>query len=91
MDDPPCPHCGHGRPYRITSRNRFKCRQCHRQYSEKSAGGFHSSKLSLEAISSITRHMEERPSDTIANIARSHGLSYRGAYYIVARIRRNGR
>lgn len=89
MIDVPCPHCGHGHPYEITTRNRLKCRHCLKQYSVKSAGAYRCSKLSLKAIQAIRQHMIDQPRASILNISRVYKLSYRGAYSIVTRIRQN--
>ena len=85
---PNCPYCGHGRCYRIKTRDILKCAKCHRQYRMKSAGPYRHSKLPLEKIEEIRRSIKASEKLNIAQIARDHGLSYRGAYYIVDKLRK---
>jgi hypothetical protein len=45
--DPVCPHCGSLDAYSITTRRRFKCADCGKQYSVTSGTIFHSRKKSF--------------------------------------------
>lgn len=45
--DPVCPHCGCTDAYRITTRRRFKCAACGKQYSVTSGTMFNSRKMSF--------------------------------------------
>ena len=83
---PACPRCGHHEAYIITTRNKFRCKKCLRQFSAKSASPYRDSKLPLSKIAAIRDQMSAMPHLNIARIARDHGLSYRGAHGIVKKI-----
>ena len=84
---PNCPHCGHDESYIITTRDKFRCKGCLRQFSAKSASPYRDSKLPLSRIAAIREQMAGMERLNIARIARDHGLSYRGAYGIVKKIK----
>ena len=83
---PDCPHCGHGEAYEIRTRNTLRCKQCLRHFSLKSASRYRSAKVSLKTIDAIRKQIAGMGKLNIAEIGRTHSLSYRGAYYLVKRI-----
>lgn len=83
---PDCPYCGHGEAYEISTRNTLRCKQCLRHFSVKSASRYRSAKVSLKTIDAIRNQIATMGKLNIAEIGRTHGLSYRGAYYLVKRI-----
>ncbi|WP_237393226.1 transposase [Helicobacter pylori] len=49
--NPICPHCGNaGKIYFITTRNEYKCNECHKRFSVTSGTLFHSHKLPLQIL-----------------------------------------
>lgn len=48
--EPVCPECGCDRAYRITTRKRFKCAACYKQFSVTSGSIFSSRKLAIRDI-----------------------------------------
>ncbi len=86
--DIPCPHCGEdSRVYHITTRNRFKCGQCKRQYSATSTTLHRHKKVDDKTLAVVTALVQNNPKASVAHISRVSGMSYRGAYYLVKRIK----
>ena len=49
--NPICPNCGNtSKIYLITTRNEYKCNECHKRFSVTSGTLFHSHKLSLQTL-----------------------------------------
>lgn len=86
---PDCPYCGHGEAYSITTRDTLRCKECLRHFSIKSAGHYRGAKVSLKKIDAIREQISKMDRVNIAKISRDHGLSYRGAHFLVRRIQKS--
>lgn len=75
-----CPHCSADNPYVISTRNRLKCRQCLRQYSEKTGTHYHASKLPIETLRRIETKL--RTGASAQMIADTFNIQYRSAHRI---------
>lgn len=88
---PDCPYCGHDEAYDISTRGTLRCKKCLRHFSAKSASRFRSAKVPLKTINAIRKQIATMGKLNISEIGRTHGLSYRGAYYLVKRILKEDR
>jgi transposase-like protein len=84
---PECPECGHSQFYIITTRNQFRCKACRHTFSVTSGTIFHALKTSAKNVITILQALNENPETAVAEIVRRTGMSYKGAHYLVARIR----
>ena len=87
---PECPECGFGQFYIITTRNQFRCKGCRHTFSITSGTIFHGLKTDVKNVIAILQTLAENPDTAVTEIMRQTGMSYRGAHYLVARIRSHG-
>lgn len=87
---PECPKCGHDQFYIITTRNKFNCKACRHHFSITSGTILHGLKTSARNVITILEAMNDNPETAVAEIVRLTGMSYKGAHYLVARIRSHG-
>ena len=76
--EPCCPYCGEKNPYRIKTRQKFKCRDCLRQFSATSGTRFHSAKLGADKIALLIAVSNSIPSARALKDAL--GVQYRTAW-----------
>ena len=84
---PECPACGHDAISTVASRAQFRCKACRHTFSITSGTALHSLKAGAETVVAILRALADNPRVSVAEIHRLTGLSYRGAYYLVSRLR----
>lgn len=86
--EPICPKCGHDGYYDLKSRPVFKCRSCHKQYSETSGTIFGSRKRNtqsmLKLVACLTQGMSARQA------AQECGTDYHTAHDTSVKLRMMG-
>lgn len=87
---PECPKCGHDQFYIISARKQFNCKACRHHFSITSGTIFHSIKISARKLIEVIDAMADDPDIAAAEIMRQTGMSYKGAWYLVSRIRQQG-
>lgn len=85
---PVCPRCGHEKCYFISTRKRFKCAACEKQFSLTSGTIFHSAKLQIrDYLAIISLFMNAAKGISALQISRYIGISYKAAFVILHKIR----
>lgn len=89
--NPECPYCGHEKSYEINTSKRgkrWKCAECHKQYSVRVGTIFEESKLLLKkwfvAIYLITAH---RKGISSHQLARDLKITQKAAWFVLHRVR----
>jgi len=87
-----CPHCGHGKVYKLTDPNRYKCAECHTHFSILVGTIFENTKLPLRvwfgAIWLLTNHPKGIASTTLA---KDLGITQKSAWFMLHRLRHAAR
>ena len=82
---PRCPKCSSVSPYRLSTRNKYSCRECGHQYSNTSSGPFAYNKIPLEKIDAIAKAVASGAS--CLSVSRRFGVQVNTVYKIRDRAR----
>lgn len=86
-----CPHCSArgGRVYDLSATRigLMKCRHCRKQFSVTSGTIFSRRKISIESLLAVLRLVSGRPDISASEVMRETGMSYKGAFYLTARVK----
>lgn len=86
--EPVCPHCGCLDSYSITSRNRFKCAACHRQFSVTSGTIFASRKMSFtDLLAAICILANAAKGISALQLARDLDCQHKTAFVLAHKVR----
>ena len=85
---PVCPHCGSGKAYAITTRRKFKCKACNRQFSVTSGTMFASHKLGfVDLLGAIALIANAAKGLSSLQLARCIDVSYKTAFVLAHKLR----
>jgi transposase-like protein len=85
---PVCPECGCIEAYSLTSRRRFKCAACHRQFSVTSGTIFASRKLSfVDLLGAICLFVNASKGMSAVQLSRDLNVQYRTAFVLMHKLR----
>lgn len=85
---PICPGCGCIEAYTLTSRRRFKCAACHRQFSVTSGTIFASHKLSfVELLGAICLFVNASKGLSAVQLSRDLNVQYKTAFVLMHKLR----
>lgn len=83
-----CPRCGCCEAYAITTRRKFKCKACHRQFSVTSGTIFASRKLSFtDLLAAICLFVNGSKGRSAVQLSRELGVQYKTAWVMAHKIR----
>ena len=83
-----CPDCGCYESYKITTRRKFKCKACHRQYSVTSGTIFASRKLSFaDILAAICLFVNGAKGRSAVQLSRELGVQYKTAWVMAHKLR----
>lgn len=83
-----CPECGCCETYAITTRRKFKCKACHRQFSVTSGTIFASRKLSFaDLLAAICLFVNGAKGRSAVQLSRELGVQYKTAWVMAHKIR----
>lgn len=83
-----CPECGCCETYAITTRRKFKCKACHRQFSVTSGTIFASRKLSFaDLLAAICLYVNGAKGRSAVQLSRELGVQYKTAWVMAHKIR----
>lgn len=86
--NPVCPRCGHDEPYSITTRRKFKCRNCQHHFSVTSGTIFASRKLGFrDYLLAIAMFVSGAKGVAALKISQDLGVQYKTAFVLVHKIR----
>lgn len=86
--EPVCPDCGCLDVYRITTRRKFKCKACYRQFSVTSGTIFASRKLSFsDLLAAICLFVNGSKGRSSVQLSRELGVQYKTAWVLAHKIR----
>ena len=86
--EPICPDCGCVESYRITTRNKFKCKACHRQFSVTSGTIFASRKLPIrDYLLAIAIFVNGAKGHSALQLSRDLDVQYKTAFVMAHKIR----
>lgn len=87
-DGPTCPACSHKEHYYLKSQRRWKCKECHRQFSVKVGTIFEDSPLSLDKwLCAMWLIANCRNGVSSCEVARDLGITQKSAWFMNHRIR----
>jgi len=85
---PVCPCCGGREAYILTTRRRFKCKTCYRQFSVTSGTIFASRKLAfVDLLGAIALIVNAAKGVSALQLSRCTGLSYKTAFVVAHKLR----
>ncbi len=85
---PVCPRCGCEKAYAITTRRKFKCKACHRQFSVTSGTMFASYKLGfVDLLGAIALIVSAAKGLSSLQLARCIDVSYKTAFVLAHKLR----
>jgi transposase-like protein len=88
MGKPVCPKCGHGEAYNISTRRKFKCKACHRQFSVTSDTIFASRKLSFtDILGAIAIVVNSAKGVSALQLARDLSVQHKTAWVLSHKLR----
>lgn len=83
-----CPDCGCCETYNITTRRKFKCKACHRQFSVTSGTIFASRKLSFsDILAAICLFVNGSKGRSAVQLSRELGVQYKTAWVMAHKLR----
>tara|TARA_R110002110_G_scaffold411228_1_gene635378 strand:- start:10333 stop:11289 length:957 start_codon:yes stop_codon:yes gene_type:complete len=83
-----CPDCGCCETYNITTRRKFKCKACHRQFSVTSGTIFASRKLSfMDLLAAICLFVNGSKGRSAIQLSRELGVQYKTAWVMAHKLR----
>ena len=85
---PTCPACGHKEHYYLKSQKRWKCKECHKQFSVKLGTIFEDSPISLQKwLPALWMLANCRNGISSYEIARDLGVSQKAGWFMLQRLR----
>lgn len=85
---PVCPKCGHDESYDLATRQVYKCKACHKQYSITSGTMFHGRKLAMrDILAAIALFVNGAKGYSALQLSRDLGVSYRCAFVLCHKMR----
>lgn len=86
--DPVCPRCGSTEAYSITTRRKFKCKDCHHQYSVTSGTIFASRKMDfVDLLAAICILVNASKSISMVQLSRDLDCQYKTAFVLAHKLR----
>jgi transposase-like protein len=86
--EPVCPDCGCVEAYAITTRRRFECKACHRQYSVTTGTIFASRKLAfVDLLAAICLFVNGSKGRSAVQFSREMGVQYKTAWVMAHKLR----
>lgn len=83
-----CPDCGCCESYKITTRRKFKCKACHRQYSVTSGTIFASRKLAfMDVLAAIFLFVNGAKGKSAVQMSRELDVQYKTAWVLCHKLR----
>ncbi len=83
-----CPHCGHDDAYKITTRRKFKCKNCHHQFSVTSGTIFASRKMDfVDLLAAICILVNASKGVSMVQLSRDIDCQYKTAFVLAHKIR----
>lgn len=83
-----CPDCGCCETYTITTRRKFKCKACHRQFSVTSGTIFASRKLSFaDILAAVCLFVNGSKGRSAVQLSRELGVQYKTAWVMAHKLR----
>jgi transposase-like protein len=85
---PTCPACGHQEHYYLKSQKRWKCKECHRQFSVKLGTIFEDSAISLDKwLIALWMLVNCRNGVSSYEVGRTVGITQKSAWFVLHRLR----
>jgi len=86
--EPVCPRCGHYEAYSISSRRKFKCKECHHQFSVTSGTIFASRKLEFtDLLAANCLFVNAAKGLSALQLSRDLAVQYKTAFVLAHKIR----
>ncbi|NHK26674.1 IS1595 family transposase [Parvularcula flava] len=83
-----CPACGHDEAYKITTRRKFKCKACHKQFSVTSGTIFASRKLDFtDLLAAIAIIVNSAKGVSAVQLSRDLDVQYKTAFVLAHKLR----
>lgn len=87
-DGPICPACGHDKHYYLASQRRWKCRDCHKQFSVKLGTIFEDSPIGLDKwLIALWMLVNCRNGISSYEVGRALGITQKSAWFVLHRLR----
>jgi len=85
---PVCPACGHKEHYYLASQRRWKCKDCHKQFSVKLGTIFEDSPISLDKwLAALWMLINCKNGVSSYEVGRALGLTQKSAWFVMHRLR----
>jgi transposase-like protein len=85
---PECPACGHKEHYYLKSQKRWKCKECHKQFSVKLGTIFEDSPIALDKwLTALWMLVSCRNGVSSYEVARTLGITQKSAWFVLHRLR----
>jgi transposase-like protein len=85
---PTCPACGHQEHYYLKTQKRWKCKECHKQFSVKLGTIFEDSPIALEKwLTALWMLVSCRNGVSSYEVARTLGITQKSAWFVLHRLR----
>ena len=85
---PECPACGHKEHYYLKSQRRWKCKDCHKQFSVKLGTIFEDSPISLDKwLAALWMLVNCRNGISSYEVGRTLGITQKSAWFVLHRLR----
>ncbi len=85
---PVCPQCGHDEAYSITTRRKFKCKNCHHQFSVTSGTIFASRKMDfVDLLAAICIIVNASKGVSMIQLSRDLDCQYKTAFVLAHKLR----
>ncbi|MEO9685692.1 MAG: IS1595 family transposase [Tateyamaria sp.] len=83
-----CPQCSHGETYKITTRRKFKCKNCHHQFSVTSGTIFASRKMDfVDLLAAICLAVNASKGMSMVQLSRDIDCQYKTAFVLAHKLR----
>src|SRR6202453_1898797 len=85
---PVCPACGHAEHYYLKTQKRWKCKECHKQFSVKLGTIFEDSPITLDKwLTALWMLVNCRNGVSSYEVARDLGITQKSAWFVLHRLR----
>src|SRR5271163_4402137 len=85
---PECPACGHKQHYYLKTQKRWKCKECHKQFSVKLGTIFEDSPITLDKwLTALWMLVNCRNGVSSYEIAKAIGITQKSAWFVLHRLR----
>jgi len=85
---PTCPACGHQKHYYLSTQKRWKCKECHKQFSVKLGTIFEDSPIALDKwLTALWMLVSCRNGVSSYEVARTLGITQKSAWFVLHRLR----